>query len=112
MTGCSSRRERATPTFGRDEWEAHAPGLKTLEDALEIRRRALLAFEEAEREDDKEARRPWLTFVVIGAGPTGVEMAGAFAEIARHTLARDFRRIDPRTAGVATRLAGAPASCT
>ena len=86
--------------FGRDEWEAHAPGLKTLEDALEIRRRALLAFEEAEREDDEEARRPWLTFVVIGAGPTGVEMAGAFAEIARHTLARDFRRIDPRTARV------------
>jgi NADH dehydrogenase len=86
--------------FGRDEWEAHAPGLKTLEDALEIRRRALVAFEEAEREEDPEARRRWLTFVVVGGGPTGVEMAGAFAEVARHTLARDFRRIDPRTARV------------
>ncbi len=86
--------------FGRDEWEAHAPGLKTLEDALEIRRRALVAFEEAEREERPEARREWLTFVVIGGGPTGVEMAGAFAEIARHTLPRDFRRADPRTARV------------
>jgi NADH dehydrogenase len=86
--------------FGRDGWEAHAPGLKTLEDALEIRRRALVAFEEAEREDDPEARRQWLTFVVVGGGPTGVEMAGAFAEVARHTLVRDFRRIDPRTARV------------
>jgi len=86
--------------FGRSEWEAHAPGLKTLEDALEIRRRVLLAFEEAEREERPEARRSWLTFVVIGAGPTGVETAGAFADIARHTLARDFRRIDPRAARV------------
>jgi NADH dehydrogenase len=86
--------------FGHAEWEAHAPGLKTLEDALEIRRRALLAFEKAEREEDPVARRAWLTFVVVGAGPTGVEMAGAFAEIARHSLARDFRRIDPRAARV------------
>ena len=86
--------------FGRDEWELHAPGLKTLEDALEIRRRVLLAFEKAEREEDPEVRRSWLTFVVIGGGPTGVEMAGAFADIARHTLVRDFRRIDPRTARV------------
>ena len=86
--------------FGRDEWQTHAPGLKTLEDALEIRRRALVAFEEAEREDDAAARRAWLTFVVVGGGPTGVEMAGAFAEVARHTLARDFRRIDPRAARV------------
>src|SRR5512143_2723069 len=86
--------------FGRDEWEAHAPGLKTLDDALEIRRRALVAFEKAEREDDPGARRRWLTFVVVGGGPTGVEMAGAFAEVARHTLARDFRRIDPRAARV------------
>jgi NADH:ubiquinone reductase (H+-translocating) len=86
--------------FGRDGWEGHAPGLKTLEDALEIRRRALVAFEQAEREEDEEARRQWLTFVVIGGGPTGVEMAGAFAEIARHTLARDFRRFDPRSARV------------
>ena len=86
--------------FGKDEWERHAPGLKSLEDALEIRRRMLLAFEQAERETDREAVRQWLTFVVIGGGPTGVEMAGAFAEIARHTLARDFRRIDPRMARV------------
>jgi NADH dehydrogenase len=86
--------------FGKDQWEAHAPGLKTLEDALEIRRRVLLAFEKAEREEDAEARRSWLTFVVIGAGPTGVEMAGALADVARHTLVRDFRRIDPRAARI------------
>jgi len=86
--------------FGRPDWEAYAPGLKTLDDALEIRRRALFAYEKAEREDDPEARRQWLTFVVVGGGPTGVEMAGAFAEVARHTLARDFRRIDPRSARV------------
>lgn len=86
--------------FGHEAWERFAPGLKTLEDALEIRRRVLLAFEQAERESDLEAVRRWLTFVVIGAGPTGVEMAGAFAEIARHALARDFRRIDPRMARV------------
>jgi NADH:ubiquinone reductase (H+-translocating) len=86
--------------FGHDEWEPFAPGLKSLEDALEIRRRALVAFEAAEREDDPERRRSWLTFVVVGGGPTGVEMAGAFAEIARHTLTREFRRIDPRSARV------------
>jgi NADH dehydrogenase len=86
--------------FGHDEWEPFAPGLKSLEDALEIRRRALVAFEEAEREDDPERRRSWLTFVVVGGGPTGVEMAGALAEIARHTLVREFRRIDPRAARV------------
>jgi NADH dehydrogenase len=86
--------------FGHGEWERHAPGLKTLEDALEVRRRVLLAFERAEEEPDPERRRQWLTFVVIGGGPTGVEMAGALAEIARHTLARDFRRIDPRSARV------------
>jgi len=86
--------------FGHEDWVPHAPGLKTLEDALEIRRRVLLAFEEAEREPDPEKRRQWLTFVVIGAGPTGVEMAGALAEIARHTLARDFRVIDPASARV------------
>jgi NADH dehydrogenase len=86
--------------FGHDQWAEHAPGLKTLDDALEIRRRVLLAFEQAEREPDAEAVRQWLTFVVIGGGPTGVEMAGAFAEIARFTLARDFRRIDPRMARV------------
>ena len=92
--------------FGHDAWEAHAPGLKTIEDALEIRRRALLAFEQAEREDDAEARRQWLTFAVIGGGPTGVEMAGALAEIARHSLVRDFRRIDPRAARVVLIEAG------
>ncbi len=86
--------------FGRDEWEGPAPGLKTIEDALEIRRRVLLAFEEAEREPDPAIRREWLTFVVIGGGPTGVEMAGALAEVARHTLARDFRHIDPGSARI------------
>jgi len=86
--------------FGRREWAAHAPGLKTLEDALDVRRRMLLAFEEAEREADAERRRQWLTFVVVGGGPTGVEMAGALAEVSRHSLARDFRRIDPRSARV------------
>jgi NADH dehydrogenase len=92
--------------FGHDEWERHAPGLKSIEEALEIRRRALLAFERAEREDDPERRRQWLTFAVIGGGPTGVEMAGAFAEIARHTLAREFRRIDPASARVVLVEAG------
>jgi NADH dehydrogenase len=86
--------------FGRDEWEGPAPGLKTIADALEIRRRALLAFEKAEREPDPAVRRQWLTFVVVGGGPTGVEMAGALAEIARHTLAKDFRHIDPGSARV------------
>ena len=81
--------------FGHDEWRPHAPGLKTLEDALEIRRRVLLAFERAEREDDLVRREALLTFVIIGGGPTGVEMAGAMAEIARHSLARDFRHFNP-----------------
>lgn len=86
--------------FGNDQWAAHAPGLKTLEDAFEIRRRVLLAFEHAEREHDAAAREPWLTFAVIGAGPTGVEMAGTMAEIAKHTLPEEFRRIDSRKARV------------
>jgi NADH dehydrogenase len=86
--------------FGHDEWRAHAPGLKTLEDAFEIRRRVLLAFEHAEREVDPVKRAAWLTFVVIGAGATGVEMAGMLAEIARHTLKGEFRRFDPRNARV------------
>jgi NADH dehydrogenase len=81
--------------FGHPEWERVAPGLKTLEDATEIRRRFLLAFEAAEQEPDPEERRALLTFVVVGAGPTGVEMAGAMSEIARHSFLRDFRRIDP-----------------
>jgi NADH:ubiquinone reductase (H+-translocating) len=86
--------------FGHDEWAAHAPGLKTLEDAIGIRRRVFLAYESAEREDDPARRREWLTFVVIGAGPTGVEMAGSLSEIARHSMPDDFRRIDPRQARV------------
>ena len=81
--------------FGHDEWEMLAPGLKTLEDALEIRRRVLLAYEAAEREQDGAERQALLTFVVIGGGPTGVELAGALGEISRQTIARDFRLIDP-----------------
>jgi NADH dehydrogenase len=86
--------------FGRDEWARFAPGLKSIEDALEIRKRVLFAYEAAEREDDRERRRAWMTFVVVGGGPTGVELAGALSEIARHTLARDFSRIDPTEARV------------
>jgi NADH dehydrogenase len=86
--------------FGHDEWEALAPGLKTLDDALEIRRRVLAAFERAERELDAQARDPWLTFVVVGAGPTGVELAGAIAELARFTVAGEFRMFDPAKARV------------
>jgi NADH dehydrogenase len=86
--------------FGHDEWEVLAPGLKSLEDALEIRRRVLLAFELAEREPDPVRRHAYLTFVVVGGGPTGVEMAGAVAEIRRYALRRDFRHIDPREATV------------
>jgi NADH:quinone reductase (non-electrogenic) len=86
--------------FGRDEWAGVAPGLKTLEDAFEIRRRILTAFECAERENDPAAVAAWLTFVVIGAGATGVELAGTLAEIARHTLRSEFRRIDTRKARV------------
>ncbi len=90
-----------TPSyFGRPQWEQFAPGLKTIEDALEIRRRLLTAFEFAERTDDADERRACLTFVVIGGGPTGVEMAGAIAEIAFKTLVSDFRSIDPATAQV------------
>jgi NADH dehydrogenase len=81
--------------FGHDEWEEHAPGLKTIEQATEIRRRVLKAFERAEIETDAEKRRRLLTFVVVGGGPTGVELAGALGELSRHTLGRDFRRIDP-----------------
>jgi NADH dehydrogenase len=86
--------------FGRDDWAPFAPGLKTLADAFEIRRRVLLSFEEAEKESDPQLRAAWLTFVVIGAGPTGVEMAGTLAEIARHTLPGEFRRIDPAQARI------------
>jgi NADH dehydrogenase len=86
--------------FGNEAWANHAPGLKTLEDALDIRARILLAFESAERESDAARRAAWLTFVVIGAGATGVELAGTLAEIARRTLPGEFRRFDPRNARV------------
>jgi NADH dehydrogenase len=86
--------------FGHPEWERLAPGLKSLEDAVEIRRRILLAFEFAERTSDENARKAAMTFVVVGGGPTGVEMAGAISEIARYTLAKDFRHIDPSQARV------------
>jgi NADH dehydrogenase len=86
--------------FGHPEWEQVAPGLKTIDDALEIRRRVLLAFEAAERETDPDVQKQWLTFVIVGAGPTGVELAGALSEIARQTIVRDFRRIRPESARV------------
>ncbi|WP_050477769.1 NAD(P)/FAD-dependent oxidoreductase [Herbaspirillum rhizosphaerae] len=86
--------------FGHDEWAPLAPGLKTLADAFDIRRRILMAFERAEREADPVRRAEWLTFTVIGAGATGVEMAGTLIEIARHTLRGEFRRIDPQQAKV------------
>src|ERR1700756_4644935 len=86
--------------FGHPEWEKLAPGLKSLEDAVEIRRRILMAFEYAEKISDEAARKAAMTFVVIGGGPTGVEMAGAITEIARYTLAKDFRHIDPSSARV------------
>jgi NADH:ubiquinone reductase (H+-translocating) len=86
--------------FGHDDWAQHAPGLKTLDDALAIRRRILTAFERAEACDDPEERAAWLRFVIVGGGPTGVELAGTLAEIARHTLHGEFRRIDPRQAQV------------
>lgn len=92
--------------FGHDEWAQHAPGLKTLGEALEIRAKILSAFERAEREPDPEKRRELTTFAVIGAGPTGVELAGALAEIAGRTLARDFRHFDPTTTRVVLVEAG------
>ncbi len=103
-----------TSYFGNDAWEAHAPGLKTVDEALDIRRRILLAFESAEIEGDEAARRATLTFVVVGGGPTGVELAGAIAEIAAKSIPRDFRHVDTRTARVvlveaADRLLGAMA---
>ena len=86
--------------FGRESWTPFAPGLKTIGDALEIRRRVLSAFEFAEREKDQALREAWLTFVIVGAGPTGVELSGALCEIAQHALARDFRHINPAQARV------------
>ena len=93
--------------FGKDDWEAWAPGLKTIEDALEIRRRVLSAFEAAERQTDPDELLPTLTFVIVGGGPTGIELAGALLEIGRHTVARDFRSFDPRRLRVVL-IEGAP----
>jgi NADH dehydrogenase len=92
--------------FGHENWAAAAPGLKWIEDATRIRRSILSAFEHAELTGDDAERKRLLTFVIIGGGPTGVEMAGAIAEVARQTLARDFRRIDPRTARIVLIEAG------
>jgi NADH dehydrogenase len=92
--------------FGHPEWEAFAPGLKTLADALEVRRRVLLAFEEAERETDSARRKALLTFVIVGGGPTGVELAGTLAEITRHTLRHEFRSIDTARARIVVVEAG------
>jgi len=86
--------------FGHDEWARHAPGLKTLDDSLQLRRHLLLAFERAEAETDPGKRAAWLSFAIVGGGPTGVELAGTLAEIARHTLKNEFRRIDPSQARV------------
>jgi NADH:ubiquinone reductase (H+-translocating) len=86
--------------FGHDDWAEHAPGLKSLQDALRIRQRVLMAFEVAERETDDSRRRAWMTFVIVGAGPTGVELAGTLAEVTRQTLARDFRHIKTASARV------------
>jgi NADH:ubiquinone reductase (H+-translocating) len=93
--------------FGHPEWERLAPGLKTIEDALEIRKRILYAFEEAERTPEGPDKESWLTFVIVGGGPTGVELAGAITEVAFHALKRDFRRIDPTRARVIL-LEGSP----
>lgn len=93
--------------FGHDEWAPHAPGLKTIVDAVEMRRRILMAFERAEMEDNPAERDRLLTFVIVGGGPTGVEMAGAIAELARRALATDFRHIDPRRTRVVLVEAGA-----
>ena len=92
--------------FGHDEWSQYAPGLKSLEDAIEIRRRILISFEMAEREHDDAARKRLLTFVVVGGGPTGVELAGAIAEISRQVIVSDFRRIDPSEARIVLVEAG------
>ena len=101
--------------FGHDEWRGHAPGLKTLDDALAIRSQMLMAFERAERATSADERRRWLTFIIVGGGPTGVELAGAIVEIARHALRHEFRTIDSRDRDGAAprrrsaRAAGVPA---
>jgi len=93
--------------FGNDDWETAAPGLKKIADATAIRERILIAFEQAETTDDEDLRRALLTFLIVGAGPTGVEMAGALAELARYSLAADFRTIDPRLSRIVLVEAGA-----
>ncbi len=92
--------------FGRPEWERYAPGLKSLDDALRVRRKILMAFERAELESDPRARQSWLNFVIVGAGPTGVELAGSIAELSHHTLADEYRHIDPGEAKVIVIEAG------
>ena len=92
--------------LGHDEWARFAPGLKSIEDAVEIRRRTLMAFEAAERDDDPRRRREWTTFVVVGAGPTGVELAGSLSEIARHDMVHEFRQINPARSQVILLEAG------
>ena len=92
--------------FGHDEWARYAPGLKSIAEALEIRKRVLSAFEFAERAHEEDQRKAWMTFVVVGGGPTGVELAGTLAEVARFTLAKDFRHIDPRQASIVLVEAG------
>ena len=92
--------------FGNDQWEPFAPGLKTLKDAVRIRRRILTAFERAEAEEDPDKRAAWLNFAIVGGGPTGVELAGTLAEIAHHTLRHEFRHIDPASANVRLLEAG------
>ncbi len=86
--------------FGHGEWESYAPGLKTIEQATEIRRRILTAFEQAEIEDDPQLKEAWMTFAVVGAGPTGVELAGAISELSQHTILKEFRNIDPAMAKI------------
>ena len=92
--------------FGHDDWSDYAPGLKRIEDATRVRRSILIAFERAEVIQDQDERRRLLTFVIVGGGATGVEMAGAIADVARQTLAADFRRIDPRSARIVLIEAG------
>ena len=113
LTSATQLATGATHTyFGRDDWAPIAPGLKRIDDATLIRRRLLMAFERAENTDDPKQRRALTTFVIVGGGPTGVEMAGAIAELAQHALAADFRAIDPRDTRIilvegASRLLGA-----
>ncbi|MEM7233555.1 MAG: NAD(P)/FAD-dependent oxidoreductase, partial [Planctomycetota bacterium] len=102
LLGCGARHAY----FGKEEWERFAPGLKTIEQATEIRRRVLHAFEEAEKEPDPTRHKEWLTFVIVGGGPTGVELAGAIGEMSRYALAKDFRSIDPASTRVVLVEAG------